>query len=412
MTEERLATTTRFGLGIEVAYLINRNPSGRLLCLHGLLQYVSHHWGDGPYEIKHLKFDASRSPNIHAFSPCLSMEYGFETCIYLDNPSSLAGCGLVNSVVEDTQKSKSASDIFNALDGLGFITRTGNTAQITSLGKRFIEADRSNDEWELIAREGVQNYGPFAGLVFLASTFEKANRWTRSDISLGFAETGETVPYEGGLVTLSTGSQNDTITRSRSSLIAWGVATGFFLTSKPTHNKRSRPSQVDNYDYLMASKWADGFWNSELVYQKNDKIVERPLSYNQLVKSLKSLRENGQEAQRNASIQWEVVVKNRRLAIAYALHRSAEIKKPLVFEEFAQSLSELSDFTIDKANARQALASELANAFVIGTPYTLQAGNLLLGSRRVNLGVLTAGASADVIRALEKLLDKETMFAG
>lgn len=395
-----------------MAYLINRNPSGRLLCVHGLLQYVAHHWGEGPYEIKHFKFDATKSPNIHAFSPCLSVEYGFESCIYLDNPSSLAGCGLVNSLVEDTQKSKSASDIFNALDGLGFITRAGSSASLTELGRRFIQADRASAQWELIAREGAQNYGPFAGLIFLVSNFPKATKWTRSDISLGFAETGEQVTYEGGSVSLSTGSQNDTITRSRSSLIAWGVASGYFSPKRPTTDENPGPAQVENYDYLMAPKWADGFWNSKFVYEKNDGIVQRPLSYNQLVKSLKSLRENGQEAQRNASIQWESVIKNRRLAIAYALHQSAALNKPLVFEEFVAHLSELSDFTIDKENAGQVLASELANAFVIGTPYALQDGNLLVGMRRVNLEVLSAGASPEVIKALEKLLTKEAMFAG
>lgn len=393
-----------------MAYLINRNPSGRLLCLHGLLQYVAHHWGDGPYEIKNFKFDATKSPNIHAFSPCRSTEYGFESCIYLDNPSSLAGCGLVNSVVEDTQKSKSASDIFNALDGLGFITRSGSTAQITALGRKFIQADRATHEWEITAREGAQNYGPFAGLIYLTSQFPIQNKWTRNDISLGFAETGEQVLYDGGKVTLSTGSQNDTITRSRSSLISWGVATGYFSPKNQTQEEAVIPAQVRNFDYLMSAKWADGFRNSPLVYEHNDGIVQRPLSYNQLVKSLKSLRENGQEAQRNASIQWEEVIKNRRLAIAYALHQSATLKKPLDFAEFVTLLARQGDFVVDKASFSEVMSSELSNAFVIGTPYSLQDGNFLQGMRRVNLDVLTAGAAPRVVGQLENLVSNKALF--
>lgn len=393
-----------------MAFLINRNPSGRLLCLHGLLQYVQHHWKDGPYEIKNFKFDSSKSPNIHAFSPCATTEYGFQSCIYLDNPSSLAGCGLVNSLVEDTQKSKSASDIFNAFDGLGFITRNGNTANITDLGTEFIACDRSSAQWELIARKGAQNYGPFAGLIFLTSQLPKEKKWNRKDISLGFSETGEEVAFEGGLVTLSTGSQNDTITRSRSSIISWGVATGYFSPGKTRPEKSKSPSQVTNYNYLMAPKWTDGFWNSDLVYETNTSIVQRPLSYNQLVKSIKSLRENGQEAQRNASLQWETVIKNRRLAIAYALHRSAEINKPLIFDEFFAQLSVSRDFVVSSPNFAQTLAAELGNAFVIGTPYTLLKGNLLQGVRKVNLDVLTSGADSKVIEFLEKLSSRPTLF--
>lgn len=392
-----------------MSYLINRNPSGRLLCLHGLLQYVAHHWGDGPYEIKNFKFDSTKSPDIHEFSPCLSMEYGFRSCIYLDNPSSLAGCGMVNSLVEDTQKSKSASDVFNALDGLGFITRIGNKATITSLGKRFIATERESPEWEQLAREGAQNYGPFAGLISLASEFPISNVWTRKQINLGFAETGEEVSFNGEHVTLSTGSQDDTITRSRSSIISWGVATGYFVPSKFAVTS-SEPSQVKFHDYLMGSKSSDGFFNTDLVYEQNNSVVARPLSYNQLVKSIKSLRENGQEAQRNASLQWETVIKNRRLAIAFALNQSALLGKPLVFERFVDYLSGLKGFVINRHDLKATMVSELGNAFVIGTPFKLVSPELLQGLRVVDLNVLSTGADLEITDKLQNLVTESSLF--
>lgn len=395
-----------------MAFLINRNPSGRLLCLHGLLQYVQHHWGDGPYEIKNFKFDSTKTPDIHDFSPCSSMQYGFKSCIYLDNPASLAGCGLVNSLVEDTQKSKSASDVFNALDGLGFITRSGNKAVITSLGKKFISLERSSPDWELVARQGAQNYGPFAGLIYLASQIPSDKKWNRNSISLGFAETGERVDFEGEQVILSTGSQNDTITRSRSSLISWGVATGFFSVGKSQPKEKTSPSQMTNYDYLMARKWSDGFRNSELVYQQKNSLVQRPLSYNQLAKSIKSLRENGQESQRKASLHWEKVIKNRRLAIAYALHRSAELNKPLIFDEFVARISSSSDYVVNPDTFRETLVAELSNAFVIGTPYELLEGKLLQGMRQVNLDVLSSGAEQKIVHHLENLVLDQSLFKG
>ncbi len=393
-----------------MSYLINRNPSGRLLCLHGLLQYVSHHWGDGPYEIKNFKFDSRKKPDIHDFSPCLSTDYGFRSCRYLENPSSLAGCGLVNSLAEDTQKSKNASDVFNALDGMGFITRSGRTATITELGKKFALSSRDSNEWERLAREGAQNYGPFAGLVYLASQFPRDVGWFRGQISLGFSETGEQVTFNGETVTLSTGSQSDTITRSRSSIINWGVASGFFVPNRYVEKLTKGPHQVQFYDYLMSPNLADGFWNTDLVYQAVPSVVSRPLSYNQLVKSIRSLRENGQEAQRNASLHWETIIKNRRLAIAYALNESASSGEPLVFDEFVARLAEMPDFVINKAEMASTLAAELGNAFVIGTPYKVLPGNLLQGKREVDLSVLSNGAGDSVIEQLRKLVSDTNLF--
>jgi hypothetical protein len=395
-----------------VSYLINRNPSGRLLCLHGLLQYVSHHWGDGPYEIKNFKFDATKSPDIHDFSPCLSTEYGFRSCRYLENPSSLAGCGLVNSLVEDTQKSKNASDVFNALDGLGFTTRKGNLATITDLGKKFIGASRDSEAWEQIAREGAQNYGPFAGLIYLTSQFPDNEKWVRGQINLGFSETGEEVYFKGEAVTLSTGSQSDTITRSRSSIINWGVASGYFIPNRYLEKLTDDPAQVQFKDYLMAASLTDGFWNTKRVYDENSAEVKRPLSYNQLVKSIRSLRENGQEAQRNASLEWETVIKNRRLAIAYALNQSASLGKPLIFSEFVSKLSNMPDYVIDKTELSSTIVAELGNAFVIGTPYKVLSGNLLQGVRTVDLDVLGSGADQKITDQLENLVSKSNLFEG
>jgi hypothetical protein len=275
--------------------------------------------------------------------------------------------------VEDSQKSKSASDVFNALDGLGFTSREGNIARITDLGKLFIDTNRDSPEWETIARVGTQNYGPFAGLLFLASRLPQRTVWYRKQIQLGFAETGEEVNFQGEFVTLSTGSQSDTMTRSRSSLISWGVAAGFFIPEKPTRKAENldAPGQVAHREYLMSPKWGDGFFNSDLVFQEDDSVVERPLSYHQLVKSIRSLRENGQAIQRQASLHWESVVKNRRLAIANMLHQSAVLGEPLNFPAFVGELSLLPDFVVNRSEMESTMISELGNAFVIGTPFSV-----------------------------------------
>jgi hypothetical protein len=404
-TEDGLLTNMRFGALDKMAYLINRNPSGRILCLHGVLQYLHHHWGDGPYEISNIKFDSQRSPNIHHFSVCRSDEFGFESCRYLTNPASLAGCALVNSLQEDLQKSKSASDVFNALDGLGFIERRGNTGLLTELGKAFIQAELKSERWERVLREAISGYGPFVGFMRHVEKFQSSELWRRSSIPFGFVDTGEEVSFEGTIVRLSTGSQGDTITRTRSILTTWGVAAGYFCPKNFAKNVNMHtPSQVKYWDYLMAPRWPDGFLNAEILADLDLVFVSRPLSYNNLTKSTKSLREVGQGSQRRASLLFEEKVRARRFAIAYALSESCKRQKSIDSSELIALMTELDIFVVDSSQANETLRQEFQNAFVIGTPFEQVDGTRIRGLSEVDYDVLSEGAPEQVVEAVASVL--------
>jgi hypothetical protein len=318
--------------------------------------------------------------------------------MYLQNPASLAGCGLVNSLTHDPQKSKLASDVFNALDGMGFITRSENEAFITPLGSRFASTTRESFEWTSAASEGVNNYGPFAGLLEQVSIFGIDEIWARDSLSLGFVSTGETVLHNGQHITLSTGSQADTITRTRSAVITWGVATGFF---EPTSGNaavlnETHPAQLRFHDYLMAKRWGREFRNTSKIFESRQGIVERPLSYNQLVKSTKSLRENGQSLQREASLHWEDVVKNRRYVLAHLLSGSASTEEAISVTELVGAFAKHSPLVISHDDLGTTLVRELQNGFVIGTPFKVLDEDRIIGSRSVNLEVLGRGAPNEI----------------
>ena len=109
-----------------MSYLINRNPCGRIICLHALSQYLAARFGASTFLLNETKYDANANYNVHQFCSLVEKHpaVSFKVCPFLENPLSLAKCYLTQSMQEDTQKSKSASDAFRALEGLGFTERT------------------------------------------------------------------------------------------------------------------------------------------------------------------------------------------------------------------------------------------------------------------------------------------------
>jgi hypothetical protein len=63
------------------------------------------------------------------------------------------------------------------------------------------------------------------------------------------------------------------------------------------------------------------------------------------------------------------------------------------------------EFVVDSKQLDYVLKSELANAFVIGTPFTVLDGNQLLGMRQVNQSVLTSGAPHEVLMIIQTIID-------
>lgn len=48
-----------------MAYLINRNPCGRIICLHALLKYLYNKFKEESFTLTDMKFDKDSKFNIH-----------------------------------------------------------------------------------------------------------------------------------------------------------------------------------------------------------------------------------------------------------------------------------------------------------------------------------------------------------
>src|SRR3989344_9440104 len=121
--------------------LINRVPTGRIVSLHAELQYLYWKFKFNPFTLQQMKLDPSLKKTqldffILAVKNSKYGRYNGKFDPYVDNPLDRSGFHLTQSVERDSQKSKSASECFTALEGLGWIERiNGNCGRITKLGE-------------------------------------------------------------------------------------------------------------------------------------------------------------------------------------------------------------------------------------------------------------------------------------
>lgn len=386
-----------------MAHLINRNTSGRMPCIHGICKYIIAEFGNKSFTIMDLKYDPTKKYNIHDFSPCAVKLNGssYITCRYLNNPLSRAMCGLVQSVDYDPQKSKSASDIMNALDGLGLVDRDGRFAVLTELGERFAATDIQDPEWQKICKTAVLNYGPFVGMLYYAATVANNRAFSRKQLDiLGYPRSQEIITIDGQNVLLSSGSESDTITRTRAVLLSFGISSGLITSDLAT----------DIYEYSMSNDWnANSFKISSDV--KLEKIlVKKPLSYTNLTKNTRSLRERGQSIVRGATVGHESIIRNRRLAIVYLLNEASKANKKVNYGKLCILIKKYPEvFIIDSPQVDSVMASELTIAFIAGIPYTITEG-VVTPLTMVDESVLLRNAPDETIETIQKILTERKSY--
>jgi len=114
--------------------LINREPPGRLSCLHAFLRSLWYRFQNNSFTGKEAKHIVGERYNPIEFCYC-ACKYSQATalvrgeekyCPFLRAESSKSYCYLVNSNVQDTQKSKAVGQAILALEALGLCKRTLN----------------------------------------------------------------------------------------------------------------------------------------------------------------------------------------------------------------------------------------------------------------------------------------------
>lgn len=397
-----------------MALLLNRKYGSRLECLFYILQSVYAKFGtDHEFALKDFKYDIDDDSNVHNYCQLLITVVGRKCCPFLVNPLNSSKCYATQSVDSDSTKSKAVSDIGGSLEALGFIYRSSkNKYKISNDGKKWVKTNFESEEWESMARQGVLSYGAAVG--FLSKIEELPEVFTYQGLNLSYPNTTEIVEYtddNGDPVTisLSTNSQRDSNTRTMSRLIAWCVAVGFIepIGVKSDDSKLAHIKYRDflNKDELTVRR----FKKTELCKHIFDSkfLVKNPLSYSRLHKNVGSLRENGGEDVRRATLEYNDNILNRRYMLVYALNFYSKKNQALDLELLIKTMEDHSENFFSSGNdAYQIMQTESEIADITGIPFDETEDGHLLAKTTIDIDVLSEDAPERIVKLAKQIIEE------
>jgi hypothetical protein len=390
-----------------MAYLINRNPPARIQCLHALCKLIENKYKtDISFRMSDIKFD-SDAINIHSFCDLLveNKAVGLKYCRYKDNPFNTSGCSLTNGVRDDTTKSKEISNTVNSLHALGFINRVGNSLTLTTAGSEFAKTIYSSDEMLFIIRNSVLKYGLFVGMLFQISQLGKTE-FDTSEINVGYPKANERISFNGGMVTVSSGSEDDSNTRTKSCLLAWATTAGFIYPIPMLSSINKIKPHISSSEYILQNsrnirKYKVIEIPSNLF--NGSFITERPLDYKNLTKNIGALRENNQQDIRELTMKLEPKIQNRRFAILYFLNKAFLSNKILSLSKLVNYMLLHEDFfVIERDKTYDTMCEEINIAFISGIPFTIENGDELKPHTGINIDELAINAPTPLLTILKQ----------
>lgn len=396
-----------------MTFVVNRAPPGRIKCLHILMKFANAKFDEkDEFNIVDLMYDNSEV-NIHRYCDLLTKNasLGFNYCPYLLNPLSGAGCNITNSISFDSTKRKEVSNTINSLDALGFLNRINNKLRITRLGKTFASTKFESPKMHAILSEAVLNYGMNIGVLAQIMQLGKSV-FNTSDISVGYPTTNESIIVDGIRIKISTGSQKDSNVRSKSTILAWLTACGFIIpNSLLVPIKNLQLIHMLTLPYIMSKNRSLREYkvvNLPTYIFHNEFKVKKPLEYKNFTKNTGALRENGQKASREATLKFENVIRNRRLALVYLLNIAYMKKKSINITKLINFLKVKPElFVINKEDFFKVMEIETSFAYVCGIPFNIKKGNSLRPLVSVNNKILCKDAPVEVIDYLNKFASYE-----
>lgn len=362
-----------------MAMLVNRNSS-RVECLYYILQSAYAKFDTKlEFEMKDLKYDEEDEHNVHEY--CGLLKEGFiKHCPFLENQFDSSKCYATRSIEFDSTKGKHISDVIRTYEGLGFIIATKKSKfKITTEGENWVKSEFGTKEWQDLIDAAILSYGPFVGLLYQVKLSEEELISTNK-FHVGYPNTIEVVEVETeeGLIdiTLSVGSKNDSVTRTRSKLFSLGYTSGYWIPSKSDEKSTELP-HIKNREMLNQSRLnIRKIKVTDLVDEITNKklYVSHPLSYNHLLKNVESLRENGIEYERQATMKAKPKVINRRFLIVDILNRISKEDTTINLENLYSFFEEIGNELFiekDKTKWLQIFQSELEIAFLVGLPFEI-----------------------------------------
>ena len=398
--------------------LLNRKYGSRLECLYYILQSCYKKYGTTKkFSANSLKYDDNDEFNVHY---CCKLTTDFlgkqKCCPFLQNPLDLSKCYATQSVESDSTKSKAVSDICGSLEALGFIKRISSASdrvasyRITDSGEEWAKSNFYSQRWEEIALKGVLSYGLIIG--FLAAVKDQPQNFTLSKIYLGYPQTEETVDYsdESGnvhTVDISTGSQKDSVTRTRSRVIGWCVSVGLIEPVNVKCDSEQTLAHLKYRDFLNQKELtARSFKKTDLTEKIFDKKfhVDNPLAYSRLHKSVRAMRENGGEILRKATMESNDKILNRRFVFTYVLNHYSKANKGVDFNKLVTAMDNHRESFFNPDNDASAImASESQIANFAGIPFTEDNG-ILTPLTKINEEVLCEDAPLSIVELANTII--------
>lgn len=395
--------------------LINRVPVGRIISLHTELRYLYWKSKEEPFTLQQMKLDPSLSKTQLDFFP-LSINnskygrYNGKYDPYLDNPLDRAGFHLTQSTERDSQKSKAASVCFDALEGLGWIERLDDGhGKITDLGHKIVQLEYIDRRFLPLAKNSVLNYGPVIGFLFEALNKSNNGIFRRSDIVIGYVNTGETLRVNSRSVPLSFGSQDDSITRTRSVLVAWAMTVGLIWPVDEETPTDPTVWHVEALRLIRKKTWPWSKFNILIPpdFFTNQVIsVSHPLGYQWMTKSTKALRERGQAIIRAATLKMEEKVKNRRFVIVYSIALAASHSRGVDFDLLIEETKKYPNlFVVDSNSFSRVMELELKTATISGAIFSKNK-EILTPLTNCDLEHISIGVPKKTLAAVEDVASK------
>lgn len=328
-------------------------------------------------------------------------------CRYKENPFSTSGCSLTNGVTDDTTKSKEISNTVNSLHALGFINRIGNSLTLTSSGAQFANTIFNSNEMLFVIRDAVTKYGLFVGMLFQISQLSKSE-FDTSEINVGYPKANERISFNGSMVTVSSGSEDDSNTRTKSCLLAWATTAGFIYPLPLLASINKINPHISSSDYILqTSRNLRKYKVIEIppTLFNGKFITERPLDYKNLTKNIGALRENNQQDIRELTMKLEPKIQNRRFAILYFLNKAFLNKTNLSLTKLVNFMLLHEDiFVIEKNNIYDTMCEEINIAFISGIPFSIENGDELKPHTGINIVELTINAPSELLTIIKEIV--------
>jgi hypothetical protein len=351
-----------------------------------------------------IKYDPD-ALNIHSFCEILieNSSIGIKYCRYKENPFNVSGCSLTNGISEDSTKSKEISNTVNSLHALGFVERIGNKIVLTNQGSLFSNTQFDSVEMLELIRESVLKYGLFVGMLFNISILGK-DEFDTNEISLGYPKANEQLLYKGQMVTISSGSEDDSITRTKSCLLAWATAAGFIYPLPILDKIDFDKPHVSSSEYILQNSRNLRKYKvidiPKYIFDGSF-ITQKPLDYKNLTKNIGALRENNQQDIRELTLMLEPKIQNRRYAILYLLNTAFTKNKNLDLNKLVDFMLSNEDlFVIDSKNLYDTICEEINIAFLSGIPFQIIHDNQLRPVTGLNIQELNTNAPIELVRVL------------